>query len=644
MSYNLSELSKLLNAHSDRNDIELFLDELKIIIHDLKNKFSDYDDIQPGGTKLGKILSLLRTVDSYGKIKEAFYLYIEVIRTSDEELKDEVNRIFPPEKAPEDKTLSLPPDVLIISANPPDMAPLDLKKEADFIKESLEEGNPEKKINVLFEENVKASQIQTLLLKHDPLIFHFSVYGNEEGDLVFLGDDQGKKKSVKPEILAETLRIKNSKRLECIFLNACYSAASADAFSDVAKCVIGMKSRIDDESARKFAKGFYTALALERNYLEAFYCGRNAIQIESLPNDKVPDLIPNDKQFFDPDKFVSAISARRHRAVSEQDEETSEITLFYGTNRERVDENDHTKGYSSERSQETLYGTCKVIIPKRHKIGKIGSSWWRSLLKLRDARIKLESIEPKLPDDFWELVKSKIQDNDNKSKSALIYIHGYNVTFEDAAVRAAQISEDISFPGITAFYSWPSKGKPGSYIADGQTIEASEIHIENFFINFAQKSQAENIHLIVHSMGNRAVLRTMNNILGKLEGRVPFNQIFLAAPDVDLDFFEQKSEAYKKLSKQTTLYASPNDKILGISKFINQGNRAGFHPPIKTFPGIHTVRVEKIDMGCFGHGYYADSRIVIDDMFKAVTFGAAPEDRNLRPKKGDSGIYWEFKA
>lgn len=38
-------------------------------------------------------------------------------------------------------------------------------------------------------------------------------------------------------------------------------------------------------------------------------------------------------------------------------------------------------------------------------------------------------------------------------KQALVYIHGYNVGFEEAAIRAAQIGFDLKIGGITAFFS-----------------------------------------------------------------------------------------------------------------------------------------------------------------------------------------------
>src|SRR5581483_6861193 len=122
---------------------------------------------------------------------------------------------------------------------------------------------------------------------------------------------------------------------------------------------------------------------------------------------------------------------------------------------------------------------------------------------------------------------------------AVVYIHGYNVSFEKAALRAAQIGFDLSIKGIMAFFSWPSLGKLSGYPADEAAIEASESAITEFMIDVAQKSGARTVHVIAHSMGNRGVLRAVNRIVMEAQQRsgVRFGQFILAAPDVDSNVF-----------------------------------------------------------------------------------------------------------
>ena len=42
-------------------------------------------------------------------------------------------------------------------------------------------------------------------------------------------------------------------------------------------------------------------------------------------------------------------------------------------------------------------------------------------------------------------------------RDVLIYVHGFNQTFEVAALDAARLSDGIRFRGETMVFSWPSK-------------------------------------------------------------------------------------------------------------------------------------------------------------------------------------------
>ena len=72
-----------------------------------------------------------------------------------------------------------------------------------------------------------------------------------------------------------------------------------------------------------------------------------------------------------------------------------------------------------------------------------------------------------------------------------IFLHGYNVSFEEAALRAAQIGFDLSIRGAMAFFSWPSQGDLAGYSADEASIEASEFVIMEFLENFVTVSQKQ---------------------------------------------------------------------------------------------------------------------------------------------------------
>jgi hypothetical protein len=46
----------------------------------------------------------------------------------------------------------------------------------------------------------------------------------------------------------------------------------------------------------------------------------------------------------------------------------------------------------------------------------------------------------------------------------LIYVHGFNQTFETAALDAARLSDAIKFRGRTMAFSWPSRAELLNYV------------------------------------------------------------------------------------------------------------------------------------------------------------------------------------
>ena len=301
--------------------------------------------------------------------------------------------------------------------------------------------------------------------------------------------------------------------------------------------------------------------------------------------------------------------------------------VYYGTDREPVDPAKPETGFTGDRGHRVYYGSCDVHIPKTHKIGSTGTSPW--IFWRRDGKLDLTAMVSLAEDAFWQAVVDDLKGRELDKRSALVFIHGFNVSFDEAAIRAAQMGADLKIPGVTAFYSWPSKGSVADYMADESAIEASEPFITKFLIDFAEKSGAEHIHIIAHSMGNRGLLRALKTIAEKAsaETSLPFTQLILAAPDVDCDTFRQLAAAHRKVAARATLYVSSKDKAVAASAFLHDYDRAGFVPPVTIVGGIDTIEVSNVDLTLLGHGYVASARDVLRDMHDLIFNNASPENR-----------------
>jgi esterase/lipase superfamily enzyme len=256
----------------------------------------------------------------------------------------------------------------------------------------------------------------------------------------------------------------------------------------------------------------------------------------------------------------------------------------------------------------------------------------------------LKQITPLDQEPFWSLARKTLSEIDLTERVALIFIHGFRVTFEEAAIRAAQIGFDLKVPGITAFFSWPSKGRLGllDYAADEATIEASAGKISNFLATFAQRALVDRVHVIAHSMGNRSLLHTINRIIIKAaqSSKKPFHHLIFAAPDVDAAVFKNLTRDWKKAANFATLYVSSHDRAVASSGLIHKAPRAGFVPPVTIIEGIDTIEVSNVDLTLLGHGYYGAAEGVLYDMRELIVYDTPSWSRT---RLTDSGLgYWRI--
>lgn len=319
--------------------------------------------------------------------------------------------------------------------------------------------------------------------------------------------------------------------------------------------------------------------------------------------------------------------------------------VWFGTNRAPLPGG----GFGTARDAKSHRGRVTVRIPRGHRFGETGSAWWKKLLRfdLRDDTLRLSELGLQSTDAFYADIAKALREAETNAggSQALVFIHGFNVSFEEAAIRAAQIGYDLKVPGATAFFSWPSRGEVAAYPADEASIEASERAIADFLVEFAERSAAGTIHVIAHSMGNRGFLRALQRIAADADARskVKFGQIFLAAPDIDRDLFTDLAHLYGRFAQRTTLYASARDLPVHLSAKLHDAPRAGYFRPYTVTGGVDTIAVPDFDIDLLGHSYFAQAEALLHDIFDLMRNDRAPDGRQrLRGVREDDLDFWRF--
>jgi esterase/lipase superfamily enzyme len=319
--------------------------------------------------------------------------------------------------------------------------------------------------------------------------------------------------------------------------------------------------------------------------------------------------------------------------------------VWYATNR-RPNRDHFEASYGARLDDRVHFGSCDVVIPASHRIGELGSPWIRRILARTDDRLRLHEVVPMGAESFWAGVRQCAASFPAEHRHALVFIHGFRVSFKDAALRAAQLGYDLGVKGPVAFFSWPSRATLIGYPADGSAAEASEGAISEFLIQFARDCGADRVHVIAHSMGNRPLLRALQRIVSPAqhEHAVRFGHLVLAAPDLTRELFLDLADEYRRLSHRTTLYVSHLDRALRAS-FRLHGPRVGLAPPVTCVPGIDTVHVANVDRTLLGHSTFAEARPVLYDIHALLNYDAPPGLRAglIERQQGDER-YWEVRA
>jgi esterase/lipase superfamily enzyme len=149
---------------------------------------------------------------------------------------------------------------------------------------------------------------------------------------------------------------------------------------------------------------------------------------------------------------------------------------------------------------------------------------------------------------------------------------------------------------------------------DEANVRWATSHLERFLLALKARSGAARIHLIAHSMGNRALTETLQRLRATLKpGETLFHEIVLAAPDVDADTFrDDLAPALLPTANRVTLYASSRDAALQLSRKVHGYPRAGeAGDGLVVVPGLETVDVSEVSGS---HSYIGNNGRVLDDL------------------------------
>ena len=244
-------------------------------------------------------------------------------------------------------------------------------------------------------------------------------------------------------------------------------------------------------------------------------------------------------------------------------------TLLVATTRER----DARPGtlFNGERAHPLDFARIDVSVPPGHKAGEV--EWPSSPPgKAETDFVVRDAAYVEGEKAFIEDLNRQLAKRPPGSRKIMLFIHGYNTMFAEGLYRFAQVIHDAKAPAVPVLFTWASRGQLSQYVYDMNSATSARDNLERT-IRLLFASNAEQINIVAHSMGNWVTVEALRQI--KISGKIPqiakLGIVILAAPDIDIDVFKSQMRRFGKPAKPFVIVLSKDDKALWASSVIAGG-------------------------------------------------------------------------
>ncbi len=286
-------------------------------------------------------------------------------------------------------------------------------------------------------------------------------------------------------------------------------------------------------------------------------------------------------------------------------------SIFVASSRKRLPDG----SFGIERAQSLSFATYQVAIPRKRTPGSIPPEPFGTPNEFAS----IEAARQATVSTFSSTVLDAARTTKNSSE-VMVFVHGFNSSFEHSLTRVAQMDLDFEFPSATVLYAWPAANQLVSYVHDlDSTTFARDGLVE--LLSGLSASGISRIVIIGHSMGARLAMEAVRDL--SLKGNRRFFEklggIALLSPDIDIDLFAAQLRALDDISPPVVAYVSSNDTTLrDFSDFFIEGKpRLGSIQDITRLDGqaVTVVDVENVgDPAQRAHLAVATSPVMIADI------------------------------
>jgi esterase/lipase superfamily enzyme len=247
--------------------------------------------------------------------------------------------------------------------------------------------------------------------------------------------------------------------------------------------------------------------------------------------------------------------------------------------------------------------------------------------------------------EFYSELTSHISGRIGSNRDILLYVHGFNVSYDEARFLLAQIVSDGRFGGVAVLYTWPATGSLLDYGAAKENATAARDALTKLIHRLGELPGVGRVHILAHSMGAWLAMEALreNAISGSPDLNGKLGDVMLAAPDIDLKVFRQQLARLDP--SHVSVLVSANDRALSISRSL-AGDRprlGGLNPnnpqdrAALEDLGVKAYDLSKESTGLIGHGTYADAPQAVRTIGSQIT-EPRPQDANVQAVLGERPV------
>lgn len=298
------------------------------------------------------------------------------------------------------------------------------------------------------------------------------------------------------------------------------------------------------------------------------------------------------------------------------------------------------KQQTSLDKQLTEFRIAEISVPDVHQLGKFERppSFLRIRIVKEDRQRHISILDQ--PGVSEQAFRDGIAEMITEDKAALVFVHGYNTTRDDATRRTAQLAHDLAFHGPAVTFSWNDRGQLDGYLKDSNDVRwAARPFLR--VIQLLGDCGVESVFVIAHSMGAQVVSDACESRYAATS-RTQISSLVLAAADIDRDVFEARRLGLFESVRDVTTYASAGDAAMALALAANGLPRVGDANDLRLYEGVDSVDATDVDTDWFGHGYFVASTELINDI-RLLFSGEKPPRKALEEViSANNQRYWRF--